>query len=210
MQKQPFILLIMNCFKYKEKAMLQKETWLRNIPAFLKYFHVIGNPLLINEYDLNEETNTLTVRVNDDYNSLPKKVIAAYQAIAQQYDFQYLFKTDDDQDVLNPQFFEMVKRLIDRSSPHYGGYIVDVKQPYYSKYHRIHAELPENLPILPTKYCSGRFYFLSFMAIINLIQKKTEIQREYLEDYAIGFYLSPEFKTNMLHIQTDRFLIDFK
>jgi hypothetical protein len=54
---------------------------------------------------------------------------------------------------------------------HYGGYIVDVKQNYLSQYHKIHPELPEYLPILQTKYCSGRFYVISKHAITNVLSE---------------------------------------
>jgi hypothetical protein len=94
--------------------------------------------------------------------------------------------------------------------PHYGGYIVDVKQPYLSQYHRIHPELPKELPLYKTKYCSGRFYFLSKSAISSLINKREDIIKEFLEDYAIGFNLDDRFKTNILNISTNHFFTDIE
>ena len=55
MFEQEFILLIMNCKKYVNKAQFQKQTWLKNIPSFLKYYHVIGDPLLETEYKFDNE-----------------------------------------------------------------------------------------------------------------------------------------------------------
>jgi hypothetical protein len=95
-------------------------------------------------------------------------------------------------------------------TPHYGGYIVDVKQPYLSQYNKIHPELPSHLPILQTKYCSGRFYFLSKSATSNLINKREKIIKEFLEDYAIGFNLDSQFKTNMLSLATNNFFTDIE
>jgi hypothetical protein len=43
---QDYILLILNCNKYREKAITQKNTWLQNIPNNIIYFHVLGNPEL--------------------------------------------------------------------------------------------------------------------------------------------------------------------
>jgi hypothetical protein len=94
--------------------------------------------------------------------------------------------------------------------PHYGGYIVDVAKPYLSQYHKIHPELPQHLPILQTKYCSGRFYFLSKIAISNLVNKSELIGKEYLEDYAVGYYLDAFFKTNILSIATNKFFTDIE
>jgi hypothetical protein len=211
MIKQEYILLIMNCEKYRDKAEKQNQDWLKNIPSFLKYFHVIGGS---KEERLDEENNILYLNVDDDYISLPKKVIAAYNAINTRYDYSYIFKTDDDQMLKKPTFFDVLKSILERKNEkgiiHYGGFIIDVKQPYLSKYHLIHPELPEYLPVYQTKYCNGRFYFLSKESIEYLISfKKMMISREYLEDYAIGFHLNMRYKENMLNLNTNDYFIDF-
>jgi len=210
--QQDYILLIMNCVKYKSKATMQKNTWLKLLPSYLKYYHVIGKPDLNTEngFLFDENERVLYVKTKDDYNSLPHKVISAYEAIQNTFNYKYIFKTDDDQKLENIKFFDMVKGMIEQLSPqvHYGGNVVDVKQAYISKYHKIHPELPENLPILPIKYCNGRFYFLSKEAIITLLNKKSDISKEYLEDYAIGLYLNDYYKNNVLNVKSDIFFKD--
>lgn len=212
MIEQDFIMLIMNCKKYYKKALFQKQTWLKTIPNYLLFYHVIGDETLDSEYKFDNETKILWVRVSDDYNSLPNKVITAYKAVFNTFNFKYLFKTDDDQILLNKKFFEILVGIINKSSPrlHYGGFIVDIKQNHLSQYHKIHHELPEYLPILETKYCSGRFYFLSKLAILNLLSKREIIVKEYLEDYAIGFNLDNYFKSNMLSLPTHKFFTDIE
>ena len=209
---QDFIMLIMNCKKYEKKAAFQKMTWLKQIPLYLKYYHVIGDESLETDFKFDNETNTLYVKVADDYNSLPKKVIAAYDAINKTFNYSYIFKTDDDQILVNNKFFDMLCGLIQAKQPrpHYGGYIVDVKQPYLSEYHRIHPELPQRLPLYVTKYCSGRFYFLSSEAIQDILSKRERVEREFLEDYAVGFTLSPIFKQDMLLIATNKYFTDIE
>ena len=204
---QEYILLIMNCVKYRYKAERQK-TWLKDLPPFLIYFHVIGNPDLQVEYEF--VNNILYVKTQDDYNSLPKKVIAAYHAIAKSYKFKYIFKTDDDQHLTNINFLNIVKNLLDTVFPkiHYGGFIIHINEPYLSEYYKIHPELPKNLPIMQTQYCSGRFYILSDLAVQQLIHKRIDIEKEYLEDYAIGLHLHPTLKHNMLNIQTPLYFTD--
>ena len=64
---QEFIMLIMNCKKYQKKALFQKMTWLKLIPSYLKYYHVIGDESLDAEFRFDDETNTLYVKVADDY-----------------------------------------------------------------------------------------------------------------------------------------------
>ena len=215
-ETQDYILLIFNCERYRFKAQKQKESWLPNLPSSIIYFHVIGDPELTNSYQFLTEDNILLVKVDDDYNSLPKKVIRAYEAIKNVYQFKYIFKTDDDQQVTNIKLFDTIMSLLNRkyddpdSRLHYGGHIIDVKQPYKSQYYRIHSELPTNLLVQATKYCNGRFYFLSHDAICFLInEKKQEIECEFLEDYAIGYYLKDLYKINMLPLDTNKYFVDF-
>jgi len=210
MIKQDFVMLIMNCKKYVSKSQFQKATWLRNIPNYLIYYHVIGDESMEQKYKFDDEQRILWVKVADDYNSLPKKVIASYRAISETFDFKYLFKTDDDQILVKPHFLNILPELIIKKNSHYGGYIVNVEKPYLSQYHQIHPELPKYIPILKTKYCSGRFYFLSSSAILDLISKRENIEKEYLEDYAIGYHLSNIFKKDILTISTNNFFTDIE
>jgi len=212
---EPFILLIFSCERYKHKTIQQKENWLnkfQSLPFYIPYFHVFGNPRLTTDYIIDENEHTLYVKVDDDYNSLPKKVIAAYDAIYKEYSFNYIFKTDDDQELTNIRFLEKIQNILLNKTPkiHYGGFIINVDKPYLSDYHKIHPELPKNLPILQTQYCSGRFYILSDLAVQQLISKRESIEKEYLEDYAIGLNLHPTLKKTILNIQTDKYFKDFE
>ena len=209
---QDYIMLIMNCKKYEKKAEFQKRTWLKTIPSYLKFYHVIGDETISDPYLFDNKNKILWVKTGDDYNSLPKKVISAYEAIYETFQFKYLFKTDDDQILVQPQFFDILVNVVSNKLPktHYGGFIVDVKNPHISQYYKIHSELPENLLIQAIKYCSGRFYFLSKSAISNLITKKNIICKEYLEDYAIGYNLDPIYKTNILSLFTNKVFTDIE
>lgn len=209
MQTHPYILLIMNCEKYRWKANLQKKTWLTKVT--MPFYHVIGDEKLPTDFLFNEEERTLIVKTKDNYNSLPAKVIAAYEAVYKTFQFTYLLKTDDDQ-VVNTespqQLFKVICNLAEKKDAHYGGYVIEIEIPHISKYYKIHPELPENIVIQKTKYCSGRFYFLSSLAVKDLITKREFIGNEYFEDYAIGFYLSEELKENLLKLETKNFFQD--
>jgi len=204
-----FVLLILNCKKYHYKALKQKETWLHDF-TLMPYFHVIGEPELDTDYLFDHDNNILYVKALDDYNSLPKKVIAAYTAVYKEYTFKYIFKTDDDQYLCDTKFLKTIQLLLLNKTPriNYGGHTIHVAQPYLSQYYKIHPELPKDLPVLQTSYCSGRFYFLSDMAVQQLITKSLLICKEYLEDYAIGYNLDPVLKQNMLSIQTNKYFTD--
>jgi len=212
MIEQPFILLIMNCKKYVKKAVYQKKTWLKQIPEWLKYYHVIGDEDLGSDYNFDEEDRILWVKTPDDYNSLPKKVIAAYEAVDNTFLYQYIYKTDDDQILVKPQFFQIISNVVQSKKPktHYGGFVVTIKENHLSNYHTIHPELPKRLPLNKTYYCSGRFYFLSKEAIKCLILKKKNIQKEFFEDYAMGFYLDEELKRTIMHIATNQYFTDIE
>lgn len=210
MLDQDYILLILNCNKYREKALYQKKTWLQILPSNIIYFHVIGNPELNTDFEYDIENRILFVRCDDDYNSLPKKTFESLMAVYNTYHFKYIFKTDDDQELTNPIFFKTIISVLTNKTPkiHYGGNIVDIKRAHVSQYYIIHPELPTNLIMKPTKYCNGRFYFLSFESIMNLSNKKDKVYQEYFEDYAIGLNLSPFLKNNILHIDTEKYFRD--
>ena len=94
MINQDYILLIFNCVNYRYKALRQQDTWLRDLPGLqnkLIYYHVVGDPELQSDYVFDEESRILWLRVPDDYNSLPKKAINAYEAISKVYDFKYIW-----------------------------------------------------------------------------------------------------------------------
>ena len=209
--EQSYILLILNCKQYSYKAQKQKETWLKNIPTNILYFHVVGDIELSNPFLFDYNEHVLYVKTPDDYNSLPKKIISAYSAILDTYMFKYIFKTDDDQTLLQPHFFNIIINLLEKKRPqvHYGGRIVDIKTPHISQYYRFHPELPRNLLIERTKYCSGRFYLLSWHSILSLTNKKNKIEKEYLEDYAIGYHLPDYLKKTILNIDSDKYFIDY-
>ena len=207
---QDFILLIMNCEKYKWKSEVQKNGWLKLLPRDLIYFHVLGDLSLTVDFLFDEVARVLWVKTPDDYVSLPKKVITAYKAVSEVYNFKYVFKTDDDQKLENPNFFQVIKKLIlAKGDTHYGGFVINVTNPHNSKYYLLHSELPTNLIIQKTRYCSGRFYFLSCLAIQNLLSKWDFISSEYLEDYAVGFHLDSILKRNLLAIETNKYFKDF-
>jgi hypothetical protein len=210
MIEQEFILLIMNCKKYIKKADYQKQTWLKTLPSYIKYYHVIGDNNLDSEYKFDEEKQFLYVKTDDDYISLPKKVITSYKAINETFIFKYIFKTDDDQILIKPPFFDMLVKMIKECNPktHYGGFSVNIERPTVSNYYKIHPELPTNLVLQVTKYCSGRFYYLSKDSITYLLTKINNIKNEFFEDYAIGVHLHPHYKTSLLHILTNKFFID--
>ena len=58
-KEEDFILLIMNCQKYRYKAEHQKNTWLKNISSNFIYYHVIGNESLEKEFIFDDEERNI-------------------------------------------------------------------------------------------------------------------------------------------------------
>ena len=205
MIKQDFILLILNCKKYRYKAELQKSSWLKTLPENIIYFHVIGNIELETDYLFDYPNKILYVKTPDDYISLPYKVIQAYLAINNEYHYKYIFKTDDDQELTDTFFFNNLIQTIENTTPNYGGKDIHIYSDYNSLYYIEHPELPRNIILKPTFYCNGRFYILSKIAVMNLLEKKEIIKTEYFEDYAIGYYLDNNIKKHFLRIDNEVF-----
>ena len=208
----PYILLILNCEKYKYKAEKQKQTWLKNIQDNMVYFHIIGSKEKCassteHDYVIDHENNILYTSTNDDYLSLPDKIITAMKAINETYEYKYIFKTDDDQDLIQPSFFKTIISLLTPSKYHYGGFHISVPD-HYSTYYTVHNELPKQLFLKGTTYCNGRFYLLSKEAVENLLKKKQEISKHIIEDHAIGLYLDNEYKQKFLPLNSNKYFKD--
>jgi hypothetical protein len=212
---QKYILLILNCYKYKYKADKQIETWLKKLDSNIIYFHVIGDVEKCKVNNDNDNTDyffdfynkILYTKTKDDYLSLPHKVITALEAVNHTFNYDYIFKTDDDQELVDDGFFNKMMTTLSTKNYNYGGQLLNVND-HYSRYYTVHSELPKNLLLRRTSYCSGRFYFLSKAAVVNLVCKKEHIKEHVIEDHAIGYYMDEHLKKNALHFLSDRFFRD--
>ena len=101
------ILIILNCYKYKDKAKNQTDTWLKHLPHNIQYFHIIGDKDKCAHTDIYVDEHVIYTNTLDDYNSLPAKVITALKGIHDTYSFNYIFKTDDDQRLIKPSFLQI-------------------------------------------------------------------------------------------------------
>lgn len=228
---KPFILLILNCEKYRHKAEKQKETWLKAIRENkdIDYFHIIGSKekcaaTKSKKHLFDNDNRILYTATNDDYLSLPDKIITAMNAINETYHYKYIFKTDDDQNVIQPSFFKTIMQILSIASNgsadasgvkgaaplpyHYGGFKISVPD-HYSTYYTVHNELPRKLFLKATEYCNGRFYLLSKEAVENLLKKKEDISKHIIEDHAIGLYLDSQYRQKCLGLKTGNYFKDF-
>ena len=204
MLEKDYIFLIMNCKKYRYKALKQKITWLKTLPDNFIYYHVIGDINLEEDYIFNEDEKILYIKCEDDYGHLPKKVILSIEIIQKTFKFKKIFKTDDDQmvtDSFYKYFFQFILNKIENKD--YGGRKVVVRD-HISDYHIVkHNEKKGKIFLKATMYSSGRFYFLSPDAVNNLLEKKEKIKKCYFEDHTIGLYLDKKYKDNSFWFLSD-------
>ena len=208
--KSDIVLLILNCYKYREKALKQKRTWLKDLPKNILYFHLIGDSEKCKEKEhlFDYDENILYVNTKDDYNSLPAKIITALNAVNETIEYKYVFKTDDDQMLIDNNFFTSLPSYLQRNNQHhYGGFVVKVPE-HISTYYTVHDCLPRDLLLKECMYCNGRFYFLSKEVIVDLIIKKDEIKKQIIEDHGIGLFVSKEFKKTILNFDTKNTFYD--
>ena len=203
------ILIILNCYQYKDKANKQINSWLKELPDNIYYFHIIGDKDKCDDNDIYIDGHIIYTNTLDDYNSLPAKVITALKGINDNFSFNYIFKTDDDQTLIRPSFFPNICNLLKHKTPqsHYGGFILNINE-HISRYWTVHSCLPKNILLKKTSYANGRFYYLSLEAVKNLITHKSKIETHYIEDHAIGLYLDAVYKENMIQFDTRKIFCD--
>lgn len=206
-EKIEYILLILNCISYRNKAIIQKNIWLNSLPNNILYYHIIGDINLKEQYLFDKTNNILYVKTKDDYLSLPSKVIAAIEAVSNTYEYKYILKTDDDQILINNKFFNILSIILDKNKYDYGGKNIKVKD-HYSTYYTIHNELPKNLFLKECTYCNGRFYFLSNNAVIKLLENKQNIKEHIIEDHCMGFYLEKYKEIKRIDINSNLYFVD--
>lgn len=206
-----YILIILNCNKYRHKAIRQKEGWLKELTSIpnIRWYHIIGDETNIDEYKFDDSENILYVKCPDDYLSLSKKVIRAIKSIHERFDYKYIFKTDDDRDLSDRSFFQKIIEVCEDYKPNYGGYIQIIPE-HYSKLWTTHPEFPKDVLLEATSYASGHFYLLSLIAVEYLLKSYDKIYERIVEDHAIGYYLSPKMNNlNVLGIPTEQLFIDY-
>jgi hypothetical protein len=201
MIKEDIVIVIINCEKYKWRRELQQE-WLSRMKN-ITYYYIIGSSEKCGEQKYLFEEKTLYVNEPDDYVSLPKKVMGAFRAIHENYDYKYIIKMDDDLILTIPSFFDMLYKHLLSNNNHYGGHAVQVKD-HISQHNLVNPLCPKGLFLEGTIYCGGSFYFLSKEALLHIFKYEKEIRERIIEDHAIGYYLNDRFKKNLLQIDVHK------
>jgi hypothetical protein len=195
------LVLILSCEKTRDRREACLETWLRHIPPGIIYKFVIGRPgkaaVTADDY--------LYVDAPDTYLGLPEKVWQMCQQALMHWDFEWLFKTDDDSFVNLLRVWEYPK------SRDYMGRKITLTQGAYEWHRKVvpgkemvglddngkipaaEVERMDKLAALPnptrhaTSWASGMGYFLSRNAVRKVAQEPyLHVQKELYEDRMVG------------------------
>jgi hypothetical protein len=81
---------ICSCDRYSDRRRVARETWLRNLPFGISALFFSGNA------GATDEPGLVSLPVPDTYDQLAGKVHSFYRYALERYNFEYLFKCDDD------------------------------------------------------------------------------------------------------------------
>jgi hypothetical protein len=191
------VLLILNCKKYDYKRQTQIKDWIQKI-QIRNWFHIQGDLDLEDDYHINMEEHLITIKISDDYISLPKKVYLAFEIILNRFpETTYILKTDDDMNC-NIEYFDRVLYLI--KDYDYGGFLINIEKDDMSNYHFKRCD-DRNLRInRKSLMANGRFYFLSRKSINYLLENKDIFYNSTYEDNTVGYVLSNKYDITILSL----------
>jgi hypothetical protein len=184
-KKLKIIFLVLNCKKNNYRR--TQQTWLKKLPENFKYFHVQGDPSLNTSYIV--QKNLITVKCDDGYLCLPQKVLMGMKVINRHFDYDYIFKTDDDINWTNIETLNFISKYLVKNPYDYGGAdYADIKETtlcYCQWYHDI--SFPP-IYLEPGRYFGGNFYFISK----NIIKKLQHLNFNnfIIEDHTFGYHIS--------------------
>ena len=159
----------------------------------LIYYYFVGDPDIEQDYLVDEDTKTVTLKVQDNYESLSKKTRGIVKFYLDNFSdsTKGMLKTDDDIQVDPDLIYTM---LSENSHKNYYGVMVNVVNYYESTYHwgkceseywnRTRAIVPQ------TKYCAGGGYYIR-REIAQLMPERFDIYGSVIfEDVATGLLLN--------------------
>jgi hypothetical protein len=89
-KKLRILIGICSCHRHWDKRAAVRETWMMRLPEGMMAVFFVGKGGKTSEQDV------ITLPTRDDYKGLPRKIAAFFQYALTYYDFDYLFKCDDD------------------------------------------------------------------------------------------------------------------
>jgi len=174
---------ILTCDKYRARADGIRNSWLKLIPANYRVLFVHGRP----GREEGVEGDCLYLDCPESYEMLPRKVHAFLHYCLRHFEFDYLFKTDDDTYLDLERFISF-----DREGADYIGQFREQpvaetgKTWHYGKCDDKAFEVPYERPFV-CAWATGGGYFLSRRATEIAAEKTTPALADHIfEDMMIG------------------------
>ena len=194
------IILIISCKKNIHKINKLRSLWVNDLKKFgITCLFVIGNNKTEPSQILDD---ILFLEANDYYEALPEKIYYSFQYINKHFEFDYIYKVDDDL-ILNPLYLIKTQLVGD-----YIGIRKDVKLDFNRYWHKnkCYDKQKEKIPYptnrinLNTYHAKGESgYFISKKAVSLLVKYEKYIISDLYEDKVIGDILWKEgIKLNIL------------
>lgn len=188
-------IMVCCCYKYKNQFNKISNFW-NNIEQenkIFKIFYLFGNPK-VDKNEYNNKTKELILKVDDTYESLPKKIYEAINFINLNYpEIGGIYKTDDDieYDNINDLLEQLKKNQIKQID--YCGFVIDkvksglIKEGRLKKFSNRNVE---NAKYDMSNYCYGAGYYISKKSMNFISLNKKYIYGQFLEDVCIGHVLN--------------------
>lgn len=184
-------ILLLTCEKYKERFENTKKKLLNNLNY--KYFVVYADDNIENTYLLG---NNLTVKCEECYENLPKKMLLAYEYLYNNSEFDYFIKIDDDT-LINQNILEnFIKNkfcTLDYLGGIAGGHVD--KKWHFGKCKNKELNTKEYWNGYNGYWCGGGFGYILSRPAVSLLLKEDNykyIYDEIYEDKSIGDVLRKE------------------
>lgn len=168
--------IILSC-NLPDKEELRKAQWATCLSAWqlkfpqIKCFHLIGKQL-DKEFEIDFDNGVIYINCPDGYGHLPFKTYYGIKACLDNFEFDHLFKMDDDTFVFANNF-----NLEEYTDFDFRGYVISWNEYKGRK----------------VRYCSGGFYSLSRRAAEKLMERKDLMLQTGAEDQLVGVALEGHY-----------------
>jgi hypothetical protein len=176
-------IFVLSCKRRKECWEELRTKYLE--PTGLEYAIVYGDPSMSNTMDWDPVNKILTLKCEDDYDSLPYKTATGFRVVKTLFNPDGIFKMDDNTELSIPKFNELRKYIIDNDIQYTGK--MTSPAPHFNTYNIHRFKKPENrFPIfISISYCQGSFYYVGPRALDVLCGTMMPYICK-LEDYNVG------------------------
>ena len=197
MIKTPLIIGVYTCPKFANRQKAIEATWFRDIPNYIKALFVRGDPGGVPRL----EGSTLYLDCPEAYEKLAEKTHKFFKYCSDNFEFQYIFKTDDSSYIDLEKFLQL-----DKQGGDYIGFFDKSQDPnidrtwHYGKCSDKSYEVPYKGHFV-CSWARGGGYFVSQKASRILVEKTFRVfENELYEDKMVGEALTRDERLKVVDV----------